>query len=62
MDNKEKLVQQRKVLNRRLGLDVVPNLGVDTSDWFSEEDLHVQSHGGLQQYQVQCVHILVSIE
>ena len=40
MDDKEKVLHQRQMLNKRLGLDMAGNLklGIDT-DIFSDEDL-----------------------
>jgi hypothetical protein len=39
MDDKERLSQQRMMLNQRLGLDAVGALGIDTSCLFNDDDL-----------------------
>ena len=37
--DKERLSQQRQLLNKRLGLDLAGNLGIDTGNLFNDEDL-----------------------
>ncbi|XP_041362673.1 TATA-binding protein-associated factor 172-like isoform X2 [Gigantopelta aegis] len=37
--DKERLSQQRQLLNKRLGLDLAGNLGIDTGNLFNDDDL-----------------------
>ena len=39
MDPKERLARQRKLLQRKLGLDMGAALGMDTEELFNDEDL-----------------------
>ncbi|XP_012935979.1 TATA-binding protein-associated factor 172 [Aplysia californica] len=39
MEDKEQLLQQRQLLNKRLGLDIAGSLGLDSSNLFNDEDL-----------------------
>lgn len=39
MDDKEQLLQQRQILNKRLGLDAAGALGVDSNALFDDNDL-----------------------
>ena len=39
LDQKERLAQQKQQLNKRLGLDMAGGLGVNTDDFYREEDL-----------------------
>ena len=41
MEDKERLSQQRMLLNKRLGLDIAGTLGMDTSNLFNDDDLRV---------------------
>lgn len=41
MEDKEQLLQQRQLLNKRLGLDITGSLGIDTSNLFNDEDLRM---------------------
>lgn len=43
IDIKEKMAKQRQLLNARLGLDVVANIGIDMSNLFTNEDFNVQT-------------------
>ena len=40
-DIREKMAKQRQILNARLGLDVAAQIGIDTSNLFTNEDLMV---------------------
>ncbi|ESO84153.1 hypothetical protein LOTGIDRAFT_155478 [Lottia gigantea] len=42
IDDKEHLAQQRQLLNKRLGLDIAGNLGLDSNNLFNDEDLHIE--------------------
>lgn len=39
MDPKERLARQRKLLQKKLGLDMGAAIGMDTEDLFNDEDL-----------------------
>ena len=41
-DPKQKLLHQRQLLNKRLGLDVAASMGVATDDLFGDEDLEMK--------------------
>ena len=41
VEDKERLSQQRMLLNKRLGLDMAGSLGMDTSSLFNDDDLRV---------------------
>ncbi|KAK7113585.1 hypothetical protein V1264_012846 [Littorina saxatilis] len=41
VEDKERLSQQRMLLNKRLGLDMAGSLGIDTSNLFNDDDLRV---------------------
>lgn len=43
-DIREKMAKQRQILNARLGLDVAAQIGIDTSNLFSNEDLIVSEN------------------
>lgn len=43
IDLKEKMAKQRQLLNARLGLDVVSNIGLDMSSLFTNEDFAVNT-------------------
>lgn len=40
---KERMAKQRQLLNARLGLDVVSNMGLDMSNLFTNEDFAVHA-------------------
>jgi hypothetical protein len=42
-DDKERLLQQRQMLNKRLGFDLAPGLGIDTGELFKDEDLVLET-------------------
>ncbi|KAL0964274.1 hypothetical protein UPYG_G00321620 [Umbra pygmaea] len=42
VDPKERLARQRKLLQRKLGLDMGASIGMDTMDLFNDEDLDTQ--------------------
>lgn len=44
--SKEVLLQQRRLLNRRLGLEMAEHIGLDTSELFSAEDLSLNCSSG----------------
>lgn len=44
IDLKEKMTKQRQLLNVRLGLDVVANIGIDMSNLFTNEDFTVHTN------------------
>lgn len=53
MDPKERLARQRKLLQKKLGLDMGAAIGMDTDELFNDEDLDytcqtsgLRSHGG----------------
>lgn len=50
MDPKERLARQRKLLQKKLGLDMGAAIGMNTDDLFNDEDLDYacgpRSHGG----------------
>lgn len=53
MDPKERLARQRKLLQKKLGLDMGAAIGMNTDDLFNDEDLDCacqtsgpRSHGG----------------
>ncbi|CAI9718030.1 TATA-binding protein-associated factor 172-like [Octopus vulgaris] len=39
LDDKERLIKQRQLLNKRLGLDMAGTLGIETDSIFNDEDL-----------------------
>ncbi|KAH9489880.1 btaf1 RNA polymerase II, B-TFIID transcription factor-associated, 170kDa [Bulinus truncatus] len=41
MDDKDQLAKQRQLLNKRLGLDITANLGIDSSSLFNDDDLRL---------------------
>ncbi|CAL1527403.1 unnamed protein product, partial [Lymnaea stagnalis] len=47
MDDKDQLMQQRQMLNKRLGLDFTGSLGIDTSNLFNDDDLRMNVESGL---------------
>lgn len=49
--SKEVLLQQRRLLNRRLGLEMAERIGLDTSDLFSAEDLSLNCSSGRAELQ-----------
>lgn len=49
MDPKERLARQRKLLQKKLGLDMGAAIGMDTEELFNDEDLDYTCHtGGLK--------------
>lgn len=46
MDPKERLARQRKLLQKKLGLDMGAAIGMDTNDLFNDEDLDYSCHPG----------------
>ncbi|XP_050390117.1 TATA-binding protein-associated factor 172 [Patella vulgata] len=46
LDDKERLSQQRQLLNKRLGLDLAGNLGIESDNLFNDEDLHIENFNG----------------
>lgn len=52
IDVKERMAKQRQLLNARLGLDVVSNIGLDMTELFTNEDFSV--HTELQDTQAKC--------
>lgn len=49
--SKEVLLQQRRLLNRRLGLEMAERIGFDTSNLFSAEDLSLNCSSGKAELQ-----------
>ncbi|CAG5127659.1 unnamed protein product [Candidula unifasciata] len=47
MDDKEQLLQQRQLLNKRLGLDIAGSLGIDSSNLFNDDDLRMTVNSAL---------------
>lgn len=52
IDVKERMAKQRQLLNARLGLDVVSNIGLDMTELFTNEDFSVNAE--LQDTQTKC--------
>lgn len=48
LDQKERLVRQRQILNKRLGLELAGSLGMETGDLFTDEDLLAHSEASPQ--------------
>lgn len=44
MDPKERLARQRKLLQKKLGLDMGAAIGMDTDELFNDEDLDYSCH------------------
>ncbi|XP_046551692.1 LOW QUALITY PROTEIN: TATA-binding protein-associated factor 172-like [Haliotis rubra] len=46
LGDQESLIRQRQLLNKRLGLDIAGNLGIDTDNIFNDEDLMAAQSNG----------------
>ena len=57
LDSKERLNQQKQLLNKRLGLDMAAGLGIASEDLFQEDDLIIQREASSSPSQVSALRV-----